>query len=100
MVKDDSFGPTPSRGFSIRHLSLQHINKLPLVMLTLEHEEGDHKGEHVCFAPQGNTPVLESFTVFNIGRKVFHVAVALMHGTRNHLVRKGGYFNKPVNGFV
>ncbi len=110
VLKDDSSGPTPSRGCPIRYLALQQINKLPPVIFTPEHEEDYHKEEQVCFSPQGNTPMLESFTIFSIGRKVFHVAVCLsyllihlavlLHGTRNWLIRKGSYFNKLVNGFV
>ena len=45
VVKDDSFGPTPSRGCPIRYLALQQISKLPLLMLTPEHEEDYHKEE-------------------------------------------------------
>ncbi len=75
VVKDDSSYPTPSRGFPIRYLALQQISKLPLVMFTPEHEEDYHKEEQVCFAPQGDTPVLESFTIFSIRRRVFHVVV-------------------------
>ena len=109
VVKDDSFGPMPSRGCPIRYLALPQISKLPPVMLTLEHEEDQQKEEQVCFAPQSNTPLLESFTIFSIRKEVFHVAVcfsyllihlvALLHGTRNQLVTKGNYFSKPVNGF-
>ena len=79
-------------------------------MLTPKHEETYHKEEQVYFSPQNNNPVLESFTIFSIGKEVFHAVVclsyllihltAIMHGTRNQLVRKGSYFSKPVNGIV
>ena len=110
VVKDDSSGPTPSRGFPIRYLALSEISKLPPVMLTPEHEEDYHKEEQICFAPQGNTLVLEIFTFFSIGEEMFHVVVclsyllihltAIMHGTRNQLMRKDNYFSKPFNVFV
>ena len=79
-------------------------------MLTLEHEDEDHKEEKTCFSQEDSVPVLESFIFLTI-RKVFQSAavclscwfpflVSHVHRKINQPMRKGSYFNKLVNGFV
>ena len=45
VVKDGSFGPTPSRGCPIRYLALQKIRKLPPFMPIPKYKEDYHKEE-------------------------------------------------------
>ena len=108
VVKDDSLDLEPSRRFLIRHLALQQFIKLPPIMLIPEYEDL-HQKEQACFARDDSVPMLESFIIFSTG-KVFQTianhlglflsTTTLIHGRSNQLVRKGNYFNKPINGFV
>ncbi len=108
VVEVDCLDQVPSRRCPIMHLALQQC-KFPTIMLIIEHKGEDNKKEQVTFAQQDNVPVLESFIFFSIGTDL-HAIVCLsylliplvshMHGRRNQLVRRGNYFNEPINGFV
>ena len=110
VVKDDPLDPEPSRGCPIRHLALQKSSKFSPVMIITEHESEDHREEKAYFDQSSSAPVLESFIIFSIGKKVFYSIacllcllthlVAHMHGSSNQLMRKSIYFKKIVNGFV
>ena len=109
IVKVDCLDPKPSRRCPIRHLALQQY-KLPLIMLIPEHEEYFYKEELVYLSHNEGIPMLErKFFVISTREEVSHAEIFLlclllflaahMHGRKNHLVRKGNYFNKPVNHF-
>lgn len=110
-VSSDGLILSPSSGFPSRHLA--QTCSSPLGMLTPEHEVEHHEEDKVLFThpPQMNKiqtwvsffslRIWEAFQQsvgwFSIffSQLVFH-----RHEEYQTLVKKGSYFDKPVNGFV
>lgn len=101
-----------SRGCPIRHLARIELRRSSHVMLTSKHEV-EHQGEQVLFThpPEEdniqtwlNFIILKLWEAFQqlVGCLSFFFSWLVVHKHEEHqkLVRKGNYFDKPVNGFV